>query len=134
MVCSHWIYLGGFLMMEQWESTTVGTTPIPRAASTPIYGGDREGVRKWNYLNNWSSTLGEDVIPPLDTFLNPNHQTIADETSVTTLGDKDHIDNDEEYQEMVPKLAKVSKKHRLVLKNWSLERKATASALAKERG
>ena len=36
-----------------------------------------------------------------------------------------------EYQEMVSKLAKVSKKHRLVLKNWSLERKAMASAFAR---
>ena len=35
-----------------------------------------------------TSTLEEDTISPLHTFLNPYHQAIADESSVITLEDK----------------------------------------------
>ena len=77
-----------------------------------------------------TSTLAEDMLPSANTFLNPYCQAITDVSSVTTSGYKDHIDNDEEYLMTVSKLVKVSKKHKLVLKNWSLEGKATASTLA----
>ena len=125
-----WIANEGAMGEDHLTSGTVGTNPMPRAASTPNTEatGNEEGIGTTQRMG--TSTLGEDMIPPLDMFLNPCHQAIADESSVTTLGDKDHIEN-KEYQEMVSKLAKVSKKHRLVLKNWSLERKKTASALAR---
>ena len=125
-----WVADEGTMGEDHLTSGTIRTTPVLRAASTPNMEatGNEEEIGTTHGVG--TSTLEEDTIPPPDTFLNPYHQAIADESSVTTLGDKDHIENDEEYQEMVSKLTKVSKKHRLVLKTWSLERKATSSLLA----
>ena len=126
-----WVADEGAMGEDHLTSGTVGTTPIPRAAPTSYTEatGNEEEIGTTQRVG--TLTLGEDMIPPLNMFLNPYCQAIADESSMTTFRDKDHIENDEEYQEMVSKLAKVSKKYRLVLKYWSLERKATASALAR---
>ena len=115
---------------DNLTSGTASATPVPMAASTPYTESAdfTEGMETIKLVG--ISTLAEDTLTSANTFLNPYHQAITDESSVTTLGDKDHIENDEGYQETVSKLVKVSKKHRLVLKNWFLERKATASFLA----
>ena len=109
---------------------TVSATLVPMAASTPYTKSADITVGMGTLKLVGTSTLPEDTLPLTDTFLNPYCQAITKESSVTTLGNKDYLENDEEYQAMVSKIIKVSKKHRQVLKNLSLERKATAFSLA----
>ena len=125
-----WVEDGKALEGNNLTLDTVSATPVPMAESTPYteLADITEGMGTLKLVG--TSTLAEDTLPSTDTFLNPYCQAIIEESSVTTLGDKDHIENDKEYQAMVSKLIKVSKKHRLVLKNWSLERKVTACCLA----
>ena len=56
------------------------------------------------------------------TTVNPYRIAIKEVFSTSTLPEEDYVTSEREYEKVITKLSKVSRKYQLIMQNWATER------------